>query len=103
MTITLPDELRVRMESLAKLRGFTTVDECLLDLVLQELSIDLVDDSVSIDTFMSRLTPRNRAQLEAMLEEGMRSGDPIRVDEAFWAERRRVLCEKLSQKAESAS
>jgi hypothetical protein len=103
MTITLPDELKVRLESLAKLRGFATVNEYLLDLVLQELTTDLEDDYEPSDIIVSQLTPRNRAELEAMLEEGMRNGDPIRVDEAFWAERRRVLQERLSLKAESSS
>jgi|ERR1700685_2677435 hypothetical protein len=99
MTITLPDEWRERLENLAKMHGFATVDEYVLDVILQELCME--DYSESSDTFVSQLTFRNRAELEAMLEEGLRSGDPIRVDKAFWAERKRVLLEKMSRKAET--
>jgi len=66
--------------------------------MLQELHKDYSESS---DIPVSQLTPRNRAELEAMLEEGMNGGDPIRVDEAFWTERRRVLEEKLSRKVET--
>jgi hypothetical protein len=97
MTITLPDEWRERLEALAKLRGFATIDECLLDL-LQDFARDAETFPESSEVVVSQLTPRNRAELEAMLDEGMQSGGIVEADEAFWAERRRVLLEKFSRK-----
>jgi hypothetical protein len=97
MTITLPDEWRGRLEALAKSRGFVTVDECLLDL-LQDLACEAEAFPKSSEVIDSQLTPRNRAELEAMLDEGMKSGCIVEADEAFWAERRRVLLEKFSRK-----
>jgi hypothetical protein len=52
----------------------------------------------SSEAAVSQLTPRNRAELEIMLIEGMKSEGIVEADEAFWAERRRVLLEKISRK-----
>jgi Arc/MetJ-type ribon-helix-helix transcriptional regulator len=94
MTITLPDDLRDKLESEAKAGGFATVDEYVHGLVAAELA----GGGEMPDVPVSRLTPRNRAELEAMLLEGMNSDGDVVADEAFWAERRRVLLEKIARK-----
>ncbi|MBA4190827.1 MAG: hypothetical protein C0467_22805 [Planctomycetaceae bacterium] len=99
MTITLPDELRDELERKAKASGFATVDEYALNLVIENMAEDVEGPDVA----HSRLTPRNRAELEAMLDEGMNSGGDVIADNAFWAERQRVLLEKLAKKSGIAS
>ncbi|WP_439625208.1 ribbon-helix-helix domain-containing protein [Gemmata sp.] len=99
MTITLPDEMRDRLERDARAGGFATVDEYVLSLVRE----DLVRGDEVPDPAPTRLTPRNRAELEAMLDEGMSSGGDVIADAAFRGERRRVLLEKLARKSGVAS
>lgn len=82
MTITLPDELREPLELAARTAGFASVDEYVVALVREELS----PESEFPDVTNSRLTPRSRAELEAMLEEGMNSEGDVVADDAFWAE-----------------
>ena len=82
MTITLPDEIRDELERKAKTAGFTTVAEYVAELIHSDEMPDVPS---------SRLAPRDRAELEAMLDEGMASGDVVEADDAFWAERRRLL------------
>lgn len=95
MTITLPDEWRERLENRAKRAGAASVEEYLLD---------LVEDAEREEEFLAslpgppELTPRNREELERMLEEGMNSGPPIRVTPEFWEERRRVLAERMARR-----
>lgn len=103
MTITLPDELRDRVSALAKARGFATPEACLLDMVLQNLADDANPNESYSDAVVSRLTPKNRDELEAMLDEGMNSEGCVNGDSAFWAERRRVLLEKMSRKTGTTS
>ena len=98
MTITLPDEWQVRLSAQANSRGFATIDEYLQDLVLDDLECQSEFGHETANQFVSQLTPRNRDELEAMLDEGMKSGDSVEADEAFWADRRRVLLEKVSRK-----
>ncbi|QEL13234.1 ribbon-helix-helix domain-containing protein [Limnoglobus roseus] len=91
MTITLPDDVRIEAEAKARELGFATVEEYVIDLVRS--------DEPGLDVPPSGgYQPKNRAALERLLDEGMASGEPIVVDEAFWEERRRVLAERLAQK-----
>jgi hypothetical protein len=81
VTITLPNEIRAEAEAKAKAAGFSSVDAYVAYLV----STDTPEEE---ETFASagppELTPRNRAELEAMIEEGMNSGPGVVADEAFW-------------------
>lgn len=86
MTITLPDELKDRLEAKAHAAGFATVLDYFLSLVPEETRPDDADDT----TGPPGLSPKNRAELEAMLDAGMASGPPIRMTPEFWEERRRV-------------
>ena len=92
MTITLPDEWRERLESRAKLHGFATVEEFMLNLA--EAEIHEAESSADY-AGPTESSPRNRAELDAMLEAGMASGPPIRVTPEFWA--------KLRQRARTGS
>ena len=87
MTITLPDELKDELERKARAAGFATILEYFLSLVPED------DESAAEETDSAgppELTPKNRAELEAMLDAGMNSGPPIRMTPEFWEERRRV-------------
>lgn len=88
MTITLPDDVARKAEAHAKAHGFATVEAYIEDLVQSD---DAADDPPI-------LRPENRATLERLLDEGMASGEPIPVDEAFWEERRRVLAERMARR-----
>lgn len=98
MTITLPDEWRARLEKRARMWGYPTVEELLLS---------LVEDAEREEEYLANmpgppeLTPRNREELERMIEEGTNSGPPIRVTPEFWEERRRVLAERMAKRAET--
>lgn len=98
MTITLPDGMGKRVEALARRHGFSSPTDYLVRLVENaEADADFVDPAGPPE-----LTPRNRAELERMLDEGMASGDIVEADDAFWAERRRVLLEKIARKKGTA-
>ena len=95
MTITLPDEMRERVETRAKLHGYASVTEYILSLLDDE-----ENGTENVDALSSppELTPRSRAELEAMLDAGMNSGPPIRVTPEFWEERRRILEERMAKR-----
>jgi antitoxin ParD1/3/4 len=94
MTITLPDEMREELERKAQVMGFASVDEYILERVLQAFA----QDSEMPDHPLSKLTPRNREELERMLDEGMNSGPPIRVTPEFWEERRKELERRMASR-----
>ena len=94
MTITLPDELKGELERKARAAGFATITDYLLSLVPEEELPDADDDT----TGPPGLSPKNRAELEAMLDAGMASGPPIRMTPEFWEERRRVLEENIAKR-----
>lgn len=98
MTITLPDEMRVEVEALAKERGFKSVDAYVVHLILSNEPDDAEPD---IAPGSSEISPRNRTELEAMLDEGMRDTVTVEVDDAFWAERHRVLRERTARTSEA--
>ena len=88
MTITLPDEVARQATARAHAHGFATVEEYIFDLVQS----DEPGDDPPI------LRPENREVLKRLLDEGMASGEPIVVDDAFWEERRRVLAERMARR-----
>jgi predicted kinase len=96
MAITLPDAVRAEAEAKAKAAGYQSVEEYIADLIAEDVP---EDDMLPTDyTPPPELTPRNREELERMIEEGMNSGPGVIADEAFWAERRRVLRERLARR-----
>lgn len=93
MTITLPEEMRARIEARARMHGYSSVSEYILSLVEEEEG-----ESEATAREVVNLTPRDRAELEARLDEGMASGPPIRATDAFWEERQRVLEERMAKR-----
>ena len=86
MTITLPDAMRAALERKAAAAGFASVDEFVVDA--------LTDDYEAGSTRPPHF--RTREELHKLLDEGMASGVAGEMDDAFWAERRRVLAAKMS-------
>jgi hypothetical protein len=99
MTITLPAEMTERVEALAKRHGYASATEFLVKLV-EEIE---AEDAVADRPGPPGISPRNRAELEAMLEAGMNSGPPVRDTPEFWEERRRVLEERMAKRKADAS
>lgn len=95
MTVTLPDEWRARIEARAKLHGYSSVADYFLS---------LVEDEEKEAEYFARLpgppelTPRNRGELEAMLDAGLDSGPPLRVTAEFWADMQRRLEERMAKR-----
>ena len=99
MTITLPDELRDELDRKARAAGFATILDYFLSLVPEGGE---VEDEVADSAGPPGLSPKNRAELEAMLDAGMNSGPPIRDTPEFWEERRRVLEERMAGRKDGA-
>ena len=89
MTVTLPDVLWNTLEKKAAAAGFATVDEYVVD--------SLTDDYEAGSTRPPDFT--TRAEFEKLIDEGFASGIAGEMDDAFWAERRRVLAAKLNGSA----
>ncbi len=88
MTITIPDSMKAEAEAKAKAAGFPSVEAYVVSLILE----DVPEEEVLLPpghTFPPEITPRNREELERMLEEGYASGPPIRVTPEFWENLRR--------------
>ena len=82
MTITLPDSMRAEVEAKAKAAGFPSVEAYVVSLIVEDVpGEDLPTPGYAPPP---EITPRNRAELEAMLEEGMNSGPPVRATPEFW-------------------
>ncbi|MSV35882.1 MAG: type II toxin-antitoxin system ParD family antitoxin [Bryobacterales bacterium] len=76
MNVSLPEDLKDYVEAQIK-RGYSTPSEYVRELIRED---------------------RKRhagAKLDALLLEGLNSGDPIRADETFWAELKREAIRKL--------
>ncbi len=95
MTITLPDERIDELVRKARAAGFATVLDYFLSLVPEE---DEVEDEEVDSAGPPGLSPKNRAELEAMLVAGLNSGPPIRATPEFWEERRKVLEERMAKR-----
>lgn len=90
MTITLPDELRETLERDAAAGGFGSVDEYVASLVTDSLEPIPAGEPAF----------RTRDELQKLLDAGMASGVAGTMDADFWAERRRVLAEKLADSSD---
>jgi antitoxin ParD1/3/4 len=91
MTIAFPDGIAQRIEALARQHGYSSAAEYLMKLVE-----DAESDSEAIAS--PEVSPKNRAELEAMLEAGINSGTPVRATPEFWEERRKVLEERMAKR-----
>ena len=84
MNVTLPDSLRNWIETQATMTGHSSADGY-------------------VETVLRAEQTRLHREIDSKLLAGLASGEPIEVNEAFWAERRRVLQERLANhKKESA-
>lgn len=99
MTITFPDGVGERIEAIAKRHGFASAAEYLMSLV-EEAEIEAAARADA--TGPSSLTPRNREELEKMLDESVASGPSIRVTPEFWEERRRALEERMVKRRDGS-
>jgi hypothetical protein len=101
VTITLPESMRAEVEATAKAAGFASA---------QEYVVALIEDDLAGDDLLppgyvppAEITFRNREELMRLLDEGMNSGPPIPITPEFWAERRRILEEKLAERRRTSS
>jgi hypothetical protein len=78
MTITFPEGVAERIENLARAQGYSSAAEYLMDLVAE------AEAETAQRSGPPGMSPRNRAELDAMLEAGMNSGPPIRATPEFW-------------------
>lgn len=79
MNISLPDDMKSFVDNQISKGGFSTVSEYIRDLIRQD---------------------RKRAaeaKLEALLLEGINSGNPVEATPEFWAERRLELERRISR------
>ena len=76
MNITLPDALKAFVEMQVVEGGYSSASEYIRELI--------------------RADQKRKAEekLEALLLEGLDSGEPIEATEAFWHEKRRLLLER---------
>jgi antitoxin ParD1/3/4 len=79
MNIALPDTLKTFVETQVVEGGYSSASEYIRELI--------------------RADQKRKAEekLEALLLEGLNSGEPIEVTEAFWDEKRRQLSERHRQ------
>lgn len=80
MTISLPDKMRAFVESEVTSGEYGSASELFRELLRE------------------RQKQKNREHLEALLLDGLDSGDPIRITDEYIKERRRKLREKLQDK-----
>ncbi len=80
MNITLPDSMRDWIENQARLAGHTSADSYVVEVLRDQRD-------------------RLKQEIDQQLIEGLESGDPVEINDEFWAERRRVLEERTKQHA----
>ena len=110
--LTLTPSLHSVAEQLAGHAGFGSIDEYIAELLRKDLELRqrhdpdlflreaLAEDGAPSAVTPDRLATRKR-EIEALLVEGMNSGDSVEVDDAFWQERRRVLQERIEARKNS--
>jgi hypothetical protein len=89
MQITLPESLFPWAEQTATRRGYRSVSDYVADLLAKERDEDDDCNDVII---------QHKSEIEARLSANMKSGPPIPVNDDFWAERRRVLEQRLANR-----
>jgi antitoxin ParD1/3/4 len=83
MNISLPDAMRAFVEQKVASGGYSTASEYIRELV--------------------RADQKRAAQerLEALLLEGLNSGDPIEISDAWWERKKADLLARLAEKGEA--
>jgi len=77
MNVSLPEELKEYVEAQTK-RGYSTPSEYVRELIREDQK------------------RRARTKLDALLLEGLNSGDPVPMDAKFWAELKQEALSKLA-------
>lgn len=80
MNISLPDDLKAWVDEQVTTGGYGTTSEFVRHLIRQARK-----DAA-------------RARLEALLLEGLESGEPVEMTEDWWAERRRELQRRVADR-----
>lgn len=88
MTITLPEPLATWVKDRAARLGYPMPDDLVADLLRRE--IQEVAEPFEVPE-------EERAELDRLLIEGIESGPAVRGDDAYWAERERVLAERTGR------
>ena len=83
MNVSLPEDLKDYVEARIK-RGYSTPSEYVRELIREDRK------------------RHGGAKLDALLLEGLNSGDPIPVDAKFWAELKQQAIRKLEGRRKSA-
>jgi antitoxin ParD1/3/4 len=84
MNISLPEELKEFAEEQTK-HGFSTPSEYVRELIREDRK------------------RKAKEKLEALLLEGLNSGDPIRVDAEFWTDLRQEAVARLASRKKPTS
>ena len=79
MNVSLPEELKEYVEAQTK-SGYSTPSEYVRELIREDQK------------------RRAKAKLDALLLEGLNSGDPVPMDAKFWAELKRQALNKLTRR-----
>ena len=82
MNVSLPEELKEYVEAQTK-RGYSTPSEYVRELIREDQE------------------RRAKAKLDALLLEGLNSGDPVPMDAEFWAELKQEAESKLASRGKS--
>jgi antitoxin ParD1/3/4 len=84
MNVSLPEELKAYAEAQTKL-GYSTPSEYVRELIREDQR------------------RKTKEKLDAMLLEGLMSGDPISVDGAFWDELKQEALAKLESRKKGSA
>ncbi|MBX3401117.1 MAG: hypothetical protein KF873_20485 [Gemmataceae bacterium] len=78
MTITIPDDLTLKVEQRAKRFGYHSAEEYVLDFLKEDV------EEHEPQVLIPSLSYRSREELETLLLEGLNSGKSVEADENFW-------------------
>ncbi len=79
LKISLPDSMRASVEAVVREGGYSTASEYVRELIRNDQN------------------RKGREKLEALLVEGVGSGESLPVDQAFWTDMRADLTARLKQ------
>jgi antitoxin ParD1/3/4 len=82
MNVSLPEELKEYVEAQTK-SGYSTPSEYVRELIREDQK------------------RRAKAKLDALLLEGLNSGDPVPMDAKFWAELKQEALSKLASRGKA--
>ncbi len=84
MNVTLPDSMREWIETQAQMYGHSSPDGYVTELLREERQ-------------------RLQSDIDQKLIEGLDSGDPVEINDEFWAERQRILAERVKHHAKESA